>query len=367
MSQSSLLPSDIPLPPSPPPLPDLPRFGPTSPTQLRRDEPDSQIEELENQARKSSFSTSTYPSSGSDDVSYDPNNGYRIKRELSSNLKGVASALEQLPPFSTMGCNASKVVERHSSRDHPLRNRKNNFSSSTVKTKKVNFKDFKVEEVPDEPSPPFESDSTKITSSESESPSQHKGIQFTLTDDGASSLKSLSSTDSVRMFRWFEENVFNSFKVVKFSNLKLTNFSTLNQQLVVLNCRLPVIFNDSRLNFLHHFHQTMYSLHLIDHRRISTYPKDDILYLIEKHLMSKHHANRCSTICPSAPMVFFCLRKTFSFERRVVKDNKFNFPSTVPEFSFSHETFLTMLRTLHDEFKNLHRATFSGIVPIPFE
>ena len=358
-------PASIPLPPSlpptPPPLPDT-QFGPrlsisSTLTSSPRSQSSASLHSVEHVTSTSSRSSRTQPE-------LPEIKDHRLKRQLPGKLQTIATLLESKPPFSIMGCNQSADVQRFSSKENSLRFRRTDYSVNALRKKKgaprkeTRESDLSIQELPED----FQTSLNPIGNNDR----AMERAPFTLTADGTQSQTSRSSIESVRLFRQFNDRIFESFTPIRFSRLELSDDPDINMRLVLLNAKLPFTFDNLRLNFLYHLHQTLYTLHLIFHKKVHSYPKDDVLSIIESNLLAYGHYYRSASLCPSAPMTLFCLRETFSFSRRRMKGNPFNFPLIINKNSFNDTSFLRILQSVHMEFEHLYRATFSEMVPVPF-
>jgi hypothetical protein len=110
----------------------------------------------------------------------------------------------------------------------------------------------------------------------------------------------------------------------------------------------------------------MYQIHLRHHKKTTNYPKVDILELVEKELFSVHSFHSTAVISISSPMVKFCFKETFSFQRRRVKKNPFAFPLVIEGHGFDSASFHAIVHSLHKEYELLWRSTFRGTVQPAF-
>jgi len=346
-------------PPPPPPLPALIKGKfcdplevkeiPISPTLTKT----TSSEEIDS---SHSISTTGSPEYGK--------NQYRLKRELPASLRNAAKIVEDSLK-ARMGCTIStENVNRVSSKDHSLRNRKPSIPKRPP-PKHYPPERISIEEVSNVNNiTELKDQETDETSSSDQT--HDNQLSYRLIADGTRSVSSLTSTNSLRLRNNLTTHLTNTFEPVRFSQLNLTDDVFVDMQLVVLNSCLPIAFTDARLNFLYHFHQTMYSIHLYYHKKVKSYPKDDVLTIIERNLISHRHYHYAAKICPSAPMTFFVLDKTFSFRRRKVKENKFNLPFIIPDMAFNSDAMQRILLALHTEFESLYKLTFNQDIQLPF-
>jgi len=348
------LPADSPLrPPSPPPLP--------SQRQLRMRQSQTVSPKPSNSEIETPISTNLVLSSNENHIlvttptsekPYLPQGtlkDHRLKRTLPNKLLQIANSLEAQPPFSLMGCTESKV-DRFSNRDNPLRHRKTDFRTAKLLPKKTKrtWTSSSEDYNPEELTVVRQNHSVDLSRDQRPSASDHDTMSTI-------SMPTLNAPDFLR-----------NFEVIQFSKLQLHGDSLLDMRIVLMNGRLPFIYSDVRLNFLHHFHQSLYQVHLQKYNDTKTYPTSDILRIIEKELISFDRYHRSAVLSASSPMAMFCLKETFSFSKRKVKKNSFSFPIIIEGHSFNSNTFHRVMKCLHDEYEALWRSTFRGAVTPAF-
>lgn len=276
---------------------------------------------------------------------------HRLKRKLPSKLLQIATALESQPPFNRMGCSQSSEIRRFSDKENPLRYRKSSFPPPA--RPRVKHSRQPTEDTFD--------DSIQIESVKS---NESNGYIARPPIRGYS-IESSESTRSSQIDTR-ETQILENFEIQKFSKLKLSGDPYIDLFLVLKNGRLPQIFLNIRLTFLHHMHQCLYQIHLCQHKKTTSYPKEDLLHLVETELLSLGRFHHAAIISASAPMTMFCLRETFSFSKRRIKNNPFQFPEIVPGNAFNSVIFTKVMRNLHLEYEMLWRSTFRGAVPPAF-
>lgn len=129
-------------------------------------------------------------------------------------------------------------------------------------------------------------------------------------------------------------------------------------------CRIPSTFRNVRLNFLFHLHMTLYDIHLLRHRRTSSYPKpcifDDLKYGREVCDFARDGIGRIRN-----ERLFLLFQKwTFSVRSERVRENSFFVPILRPRMDISPKLMFEAMRALHSEFELLYKSEV-GIDSIP--
>jgi len=149
-------------------------------------------------------------------------------------------------------------------------------------------------------------------------------------------------------------------------NIDFLNSVEENMLNLLQHCSLPLLFPNVRLTFLHYLHQSLYSLHLLNHVKVQSYPKNDLLDLLivgrELCDLRRHRKNSIKNI------EFFgiFLKQTLSTRRRKVRTNPFAVPSLKQNITVSSELVLLAFDSLHSEYKIAWNSHFPLMITPPF-